>query len=292
MNLNYKIPIFVTGGTGFLGKYVLETLYQKGFENVCCLVRPTSNCLIVDSLGYRSVTGNLEDLDMLRSAMKDYGIVLNIASLGFGHAPFVVRAMEEAGVSRGVFVSTTSLFTNLNVTSKKIRIEAEETIRNSNLNYTILRPTMIYGDLQDRNISRLVRFISRYPIIPVLGSGDFLQQPVCVKDVAAAIISSAFTSTTECKSYNIPGSHSISYNQMIDVVSEQLQKKIIKIHIPMQLSRKLLRLVKKIKEVGITDEQILRLNEDKAFEYEEARADFGYEPISFEEGVKDIIKLL
>ena len=60
----------------------------------------------------------------------------------------------------------------------------------------------------------------------------------------------------------------------------------------MQFSRTLLRLVKKFKEVGITDEQILRLNEDKVFDHEEAKADFGYEPISFKEGVKNIIKLL
>lgn len=95
--------------------------------------------------------------------------LVNIASLDFGHAESIVAAAEEAGLARDVFVSTTAVTTRLPASSKVVRLAAEETVRSSELRWTILRPTMIDELPGDRNLSRLLRLLRRTPIVPLPG---------------------------------------------------------------------------------------------------------------------------
>ena len=78
------------------------------------------------------------------------------------------------------------MLTELPVASKPIRERGEQLVRDSSVQWTILRPTMIYGTPADRNIARLVRFVSRWPVVPIVAP-DALQQPVHVEDVATAV---------------------------------------------------------------------------------------------------------
>ena len=123
--------------------------------------------------------------------------LVNLASLGFGHAPGIVGAAVRAGLDRAVFVSTTAVTTTLPARSKAVRLAAEDEIRGSGLSWTILRPTMIYGAAGDRNLSRLLALLARLrraPLptacrcLPVPGGGRQLQQPVHVADLAGAVL--------------------------------------------------------------------------------------------------------
>jgi nucleoside-diphosphate-sugar epimerase len=124
----------------------------------------------------------------LTSALRGVDALVNIASLGFGHAESILRSAKEAGVKRGIFISTTAIFTQLNAGSKSMRLAAEEAIQASGLDYTILRPTMIYGSPRDRNMWRLIRLLRVTPIMPIFGDGESLQQPIFVDDVAQAVL--------------------------------------------------------------------------------------------------------
>ena len=130
---------------------------------------------------------------------------MTVASLGFGQAPGIVGAACEARVRRAVFLSSTSIYTTLNPHSKGVRIAAEERIKQSGLPFTILRPTMIYGSSRDRNMSRLIRLIQRWRVVPVVGPGTFLQQPVYVGDVAEAVVLSLSSDRAVGGCYNIAG---------------------------------------------------------------------------------------
>jgi nucleoside-diphosphate-sugar epimerase len=159
--------ILLTGATGFLGGFVLKELVEKGYE-VTCLVRKTSNIDMMKKLNINYVYGELDDYKSICEALKGKEALINIASLGFGHAPNIVNACEEMNVKRAIFISTTGIFTKLNPDSKAIRLEAERLIKESSLDFTIIRPTMIYGTPKDRNMWRLVRYLRRLSIIPVL----------------------------------------------------------------------------------------------------------------------------
>jgi nucleoside-diphosphate-sugar epimerase len=219
--------------------------------------------------------------------MRGTDALVNIASLGFGHADSIVRAAREAGIQRAVFVSTTAIFTQLNARSKQVRLAAEHAIEASGLKYTVLRPTMIYGSPRDRNMWRLIRFMRYLSVVPVFGDGNSLQQPIYVGDVAQAIVSCLCNEQTVGKSYNIAGNSPLTYNQVIDTIARQMQKRVWKIHIPSAPIVNLLKFSEQLHlPFPIKAEQVLRLNENKAFPYEEARRDFGFAPSLFEEGIK------
>ena len=282
------MKVFVTGATGFTGSRVVPLLLQSGYQ-VRCLYRLASDrsLLLRDQPEIEWTPGDLSDTSALTSSMQGTDALINIASLGFGHAESILSAAMKAGIERAIFISTTAIFTQLNAKSKTVRVAAELAIENSGLKYTILRPTMIYGSPRDRNMWRLIRFMYYSPIVPVFGDGNSLQQPVYVEDVARAIVNSLLRDKTICKNYNIAGKDPLTYNEVIDTIAKQMNKRIGKIHMPLRPVVSLLKLFERIRiPFPFKAEQVLRLNEDKAFSYAEAQSDFGYNPLSFADGIK------
>lgn len=279
------MKLLVTGATGFTGSYTIPCLLGAG-HTLRCLYRPSSDRSVLHDQPVEWIPGDLSDEESLMSAMQDCQGLINIASLGFGHGETILRAATAVGIKRAIFISTTAIFTSLSAASKVVRLQAEESIRNSLLQYTILRPTMIYGSRRDRNISRLIKLIQRSPIIPVAGNGTFKQQPVYVGDVAAAICAVVGNSTTYYQSYNIAGRDAIAYNQMVDTIAALSKKRVIKIHLPAgSLVQTLSWLEKMGIRLPIKAEQVLRLNEDKIFDNAPASTAFGFDPRSFSEGI-------
>jgi uncharacterized protein YbjT (DUF2867 family) len=280
------MKIFVTGATGFTGSHVVPLLLRDGYE-VRCLYRGTSDRSLLSSPEIEWVFGDVSETESLSAAMQGSEALVNIASLGFGHADSIIRAAQNAGIQRAIFISTTAIFTQLNASSKRVRLAAEQAIETSGLQYTILRPTMIYGSPRDRNMWRLIRFMRYSPIVPVFGDGKYLQQPVHVDDVAAAILGCLKSDRTVGKSYNIAGKYPQTYNEVVDTIARQLKKRVWKMHIPAKPVVSLLGFFERLHiPFPIKSEQVLRLNENKDFSYAEAQRDFGFSPLAFEEGIR------
>jgi nucleoside-diphosphate-sugar epimerase len=235
---------------------------------------------------------DLTESHQLAEQLRGCRALLNVASIGFGAAPAILQACHSARVRRAVFLSTTAIFTQLNAGSKTIRQEAEAAILASSLDATILRPTMIYGTPGDRNMIRLVQWINRWPVLPVFGNGRSLQQPVHVTDVAWAVVQALESPGTINRQFNISGAEPIAYNDVVRLTGQALGRRIRCLHLPAQPVLSLLDLTERL---GITSpikaEQILRLNEDKAFSHSEAAQAFGYSPIPFEEGISREVAL-
>jgi uncharacterized protein YbjT (DUF2867 family) len=278
--------VLVTGATGFTGSYVVPLLLERDYQ-VRCLVRRTSPTSVLPAKGVELVHGELEDRSSLDQALRGVDALVNIASLGFGHAPNIAAAAVASGIQRSIFISTTAVLTTLKAASKAVRLSAEKTIRESGLNFTILRPTMIYGSSRDRNLCRLIRYLSRWPAIPIFGDGEYLQQPVYVGDVAAAVIQSLETQTTVGQTYNISGAEPLTYNQMIDIVCSLLGRNVRKIHLPARPVVSGLAFLEGLRiRLPVKAEQIQRLNEHKAFDHQAAARDFGYRPSSLINGLR------
>ena len=278
--------VLVTGACGFTGSYVVpELILQR--HNVSCFVRQSTDRRVLKNENVQWHVGDLADVDTLSKALNGMDALVNIASIGFGHAPKIVEAAQKANIKRAVFISTTAIFTTLNAPSKKVRLEAEETIRNSHLDYTILRPTMIYGSSRDRNMIRLIKYLEKWPVMVVIGNGKCLQQPVYVKDLATAVANVLDSPCTARKCYNVPGKKPVSFDYVIRTIAALLEKNIKIFHVPYA---PIVRIMQFVEHFGITgpikSEQILRLNEDKAFDPKSAISDFGYSPVAFEEGIR------
>ncbi len=276
----------VTGGSGFLGHEVLFHLVSGGHE-VTALARSRAAELTVEALGATSIPGDLDDPDSVDRAFATSGadVLVNLASLGFGHAPTIVAAAEEAGIRRAVFVSTTAIFTNLRASSKTIRTAAERSITASSLDWTILRPTMIYGAPGDRNMWRLLKLLRRTPVVALPGPGK-LHQPVHVADLAQAVVSAAAHPEAIGKAYDVAGPCASTLRELVRDASTALNRRTRAIPVPANPIIFGLALLERLgKDMPISAEQVARLTEDKAFDISEARADLGYNPRSFCEGI-------
>jgi len=288
---NKSTNIIVTGANGFTGRFVCKELLKRKIK-FSVVLRPGKSYPWIQRLKINTFYADVNNTSSLSEVFKGFNCLINIVSLGFGSAEKIVESCENAGIKRGIFVSSTSIFTTLNPRSKKIRIMAETIIKESNLVWTIIRPTMIYGTPKDRNIIKLIKWIKSLPILPIFGNGQSLQQPIHVKDVANALLDVIFNEKTFYKSYNISGKNFLTYNEVIDIICFKINKKVIKLFLPYKICAKILQKIERLNiKLPIKSEQILRLNEDKSFSHINAFNDFGFNPIPFEEGIVEEIKL-
>ncbi|MFM7313899.1 MAG: NAD-dependent epimerase/dehydratase family protein, partial [Cyanobium sp.] len=188
--------------------------------------------------------------------------------------------------------STTAIFTQLNARSRAIRQAAEAAITASGLQATILRPTMIYGTPGDRNMIRLVRWLDRWPLLPVVGPGRALQQPVHVRDVAWAVVQALDTPASIGRQLNLSGAAPLTYNEVVRLTALALGRRVQRLHLPVGPVRAALRLAERLAvRLPIKAEQILRLNEDKVFSHAEAADVLGFAPIDFAAGIQREVAL-
>jgi nucleoside-diphosphate-sugar epimerase len=285
--------ILLTGATGFTGRHVVPLLLER-YGEVTCLVRRASVRTGISLPGVRFVEGDIDDSVSLAAALEGMEALVNIAYLvgrsecGARRAEGVVRAARTAGVRRAVFLSSTSIFTTLDAPAKSAKLAAEAAVAASGLDYTILRPTMIYGTRGDRNLFRMIRFLRRSPLILVPGDGRSRQQPIHVEDLARAIVDCLEVEATYRKAYNLSGAEAVTFNELIDQTCEALGVRRMKVHVPLGPALFASRLLGRVRaKPWIKEEQLLRLNEDKSFEHGEARRDFGFSPRTFAEGIRE-----
>ncbi len=288
------MKVHVTGGSGFLGGSVIPSLIGAGHEPRA-LARTAASAERIAALGATAIPGDLDDpasLDAAFAASKAEALV-NLASLGFGHAPTIVAAAEEAGMKRALFVSTTSIFTRLPTASKPVRVAAEETIRASALDWTIIRPTMIYGTPADRNMARLLHAVRRLPVLPLPGGGRRLHQPVHVDDLAAAVVNALDRPAAIHRAYDLAGPEPLTLRTVIEEAGAAVDRYPKLVPVPLTPVVGLVRLYEAVApSPRLKSEQVTRLAEDKAVDIGPARADLDFEPRSFNEGIRAEAALL
>ena len=289
--------VLVTGGSGFLGRRVIPSLVDRGY-GVTALARSEQAATVVRELGAEPIEGDLGVPESIRAAFSSFAAggnstLLNLASLGSGHAASTVAAAEGAGLARAVFVSTTAIFTNLNVTSKTVRLAAEEAVQQSALDWTIVRPTMIYGAPDDRNMARLLRVLHRWPALPMPGGGRRLQQPIHVEDLAAFLVSVLDYPGAVRMAYDVAGPEALTLRQMIEEAGAAVGKRVYMLPMPLNLTVKLAKLGERIGVRALpTAEQFERLAEDKRYDITAAKRDLAFDPRPFREGIAKEAALL
>jgi uncharacterized protein YbjT (DUF2867 family) len=286
--------LLVVGGSGFLGGYVLREAVRRGHQTLA-LARSPEAARVVAALGARPLGGDLDDARQLDEAFAAARCeaLLCLASLGHGHGPSIVAAAEDAGVPRAVFVSTTAVTTTLHPPTKQVRLRAEEQIRHSGLDWTILRPTMIYGAAGDRNLSRLLLLLRRAAALPVPATGGCLHQPVHVGDVADAVLAAIQRPAAIGSLYNVAGPEPVPFVELLRTCVRAVGSRTRLVPVPLAPLVTLARAYERLsRHPRIRAEQLLRLAEDKAFPIDAAIRDLGYAPRPFATGIGDEARLL
>ena len=198
--------------------------------------------------------------------------------------------LESAGARRLVALSSTSRFTNRGSAAAAERTVAERLAaaedavldwsRAHGIAATILRPTMIYDGMHDRNVARIAECIRRFGFYPVAGKAEGLRQPVHADDVAAAC-QAALARDGLRETYEISGGETLPYREMVERIFAWLGRPPRLARIPLPLVRASLPLAGVLPGLAPLTSMAARMNEDLVFDHAAAARDFGFQPRAF-----------
>ena len=277
------MKVLLTGATGLLGGALLDLLLAEGHEPRCLVREGSPNASRLDPSRVEVVRGDAAEARDLRRALAGADALAHVA--GIEHAPSVVEAALGAKVGRLVVVGSTSAHSAFEFRSGP-KLSMEGVVKGSGLDWTIVRPTMIYGSERDKNVHRLLRFLDRSPVFPIFGPGTNLWQPVYHEDCARGVLEALERPQAVGRSYDLPGAEPLPYGTLVQTAARALGKETRLVRLPLEPIRRALVLAEALRlPLPIKSEQVLRLREDKAYPYDEARRDLDYAPRSFGQGV-------
>jgi hypothetical protein len=279
--------LFITGAAGNTGRAFLDTLFSPGRAgdlDVICLVRPGDPLGDLSRWPVRAVEGDARDASSVAAAWDGDRTIVDISSIHHS-GPILEGCPGAKGI---VAVSSTGLFSRFREEASRIG-ESEGRIMSSGLPWTILRPTMIYGTPYDRNMSKLIRYISRSRAVPLPGGGRSLFQPVSAFDLASCLLASLERPEAAGRSYEISGGSVHSLREIVEMIACILGRRVLAVPVPLRAAAAALRL---IPSSHVRPVQVLRLLEDKVFDHSAAAADLGFTPVSLEEGLRRQIGLM
>jgi NADH dehydrogenase len=229
--------ILVTGGTGFIGSRVILRLVQSQFP-LKVLLRPQKVITkLPHDLALEVVVSSLKDQRSLRAVLSGVKTVLHFASAENEkpHPNFedvdvigtetLIKASIDAGVEKILFLSRISADNNSIYPILKAKALAEYAIKNSGLNYMILRLTDVFGE-NDHFTNQLANYIKAAPgIVPLPEGGKMVLQPLWIED----LISSIFLILEDdlfCRSiYTIGGGEFLEFRSIIKLIMKKIEKR-------------------------------------------------------------------
>lgn len=224
--------ILVTGGTGFVGRRLIPRLVDLGYQ-LRTLIRPSAKSPnLPRGIGVDVTVSSLSDPRGLRAAMVGIDTIFHLAS-GEWYGPRaslmevdiqgtrnVVEAASEAGVRRIFYISHLGADRASAYPVLKTKAIAEEYIRRSGLEYTILRTAILFGK-DDQFTTGLVRLLSASPrFFLTPGDGKVQLQPLWVDDLVTCLAWSLEDSETHNRILEIGGPEYHSLNQIIEMVMQ------------------------------------------------------------------------
>jgi nucleoside-diphosphate-sugar epimerase len=274
-------PVVVLGASGMVGRFLVDRLVGAGVDTIAI-----SRSAQAPRPHVKWITADFTSLKL--SADAPVRVAFNAGPIW--ELPAALPALRQAGMRRLVAISSTSRFTKTNSPIKSERevvgwlIEGETTTQayceEHGIAWTILRPTVIYAEGQDRSITRLANLIRRFRMLPVAGDALGRRQPVHADDLAAGAIAAAASAAAENRSYNLPGGETLSYRAMCERIFEGLGYRPRIISVPPPIWRLGLSGASLLMP-GITSAMGSRMSEDLTFDPSEAERDFGWNPRRF-----------
>jgi len=224
--------VLVTGGTGFLGRTVIRKLSQSDYQ-VRTLMRPSRRSpelpagipveaaisSLVDKRGVRAAMVGVKSVVHLAGAERG-GLAAGLQAVDVEGTRVLVEAARQAGVSRIVFVSHLGAEPSSAFPALRAKALAEDAIRKSDLPYTIIRSSLMYGE-GDRFTTSLAMLLGISPgIFPIPGDGKTAIQPVWVDDLATCVAWSLEEESMVGQTYDVGGPEFLTLRQVVEMVMQ------------------------------------------------------------------------
>ena len=272
--------VLVLGATSLIGGYLERALAEAGVAYTQVSRRPPP-------LDLCWLQADLNDPD-LADKLPPTSQVYSLSPIWL--LPDALPALRAAGMKRLVAFSSTSVFTKAASPEASERVianrlaEAEAAViafcGANGVAWTILRPTLIYDEGRDGNVSRLAALIRRFGVLPVSGRGDGLRQPVHARDLALGALAAAAAKPAWNRAYDLPGGETLTYREMAGRVFDSLNKPRFIVSLPPWLWRLAFAVAQPLLP-GATAAMGHRMETDLTFDGGPAARDFGWAPRPF-----------
>jgi uncharacterized protein YbjT (DUF2867 family) len=288
--------VFLTGGAGFVGRNIIDSLGERPMR---VLVRDGRDTSSLTAPNIEIAEGDVTKPETLRGVMDDCEAIIHLVAIisEEGDATFdtvirqgtvnVVREARREGISRLVHMSALGTRNDPRFGYYEAKWQAEQAIEQSGIPWTVFRPSLIFGP-GDEFITTLAGLVNASPVIPVVGTGTSAFQPVSVRDVAAACVRALADPSTAWQIYELGGGKTYTYEEMVDVIAGQLGRTKPKIHVPVGLMKLIVRLSRPLPSAlrpPVTSEQLKMLAIDNTTDRSATAKLIGHDPLSLEDGI-------
>jgi nucleoside-diphosphate-sugar epimerase len=286
--------ILVTGAAGFVGTCLVNVLLREGYD-VHAFVHQKQALGFSQSDKLRVFYGDVRDVGSILQALDEVDAVVHLAAaksderwsyqVNVGGTQNLVAACKSRSVRRVIELTTQASPEGVYGRTKR---QATQVLRTCDLDVTILAANLIYGDDQDGAFGRVIHYVKLLPVVPITGPGKTRLWPIHVDDVCRAMVACLRLDRTIGETYVLAGRNGVTLDEFVDLASERLGVRRLKLHIPLSLSLLAARIMVAVfPRPPISVSNVLGVNQETEVEHDiEAMVDeLGVEPILLDEGL-------
>jgi uncharacterized protein YbjT (DUF2867 family) len=264
------VTVLVTGGTGFVGPYVVHELRSRDVP-VRALVRDASRGTRLANWGAELAVGDVTDPASLRIACDGIDAVVHLVAIIKGRPQDFERVMaggtrnlvaaaQSAGVRRFVLASALGLDerTKDAVPYFAAKWEMESSVREAGLEYVILRPSFVFG--RDGGVlPTFVRLARFSPVTPIIGPGTQRLQPIWVEDLAQYYARALTDPTAANRTFELGGPDAVTWNEFWQRLKRVLGVRRPSVHVPFGAMRAQATVTERLPGAPVTRDQLTML---------------------------------
>lgn len=248
--------IVLPGGAGLVGFNLITQMKQKGFNNITVIDKHHANVKILKRVfpDVKVIEEDLAEKGIWQDELCDADAVVMLqAQIGAKYEePFVrnnvtstknildvIKNCENSPYL--IHISSSVLESVANDFYTNTKKEQEQLVLDSGLEYSVLRPTLMFGWFDRKHLGWLARFMCKIPVFPIPGHGRYMRQPLYVKDFCNIIVASLDLHPIG-KIYNISGRERVNYIDIIKKIKKSIKSHTLVMNIPYPLFHLLLRI--------------------------------------------------
>jgi nucleoside-diphosphate-sugar epimerase len=283
--------ILVTGFQGKLGNRIFSSDINTRFKYIFLSrigysdhSKSSDSYVVADLSNERSIDEDLwganEILHMAGATHERRSV--NYYKTNYLATKALVEKAEKRGIERFIYLSSQAIGKKGGAYSHSKDL-TEKCLRSSSINWTIIRPSEVYGEGMNDSISSLCNLLSKSWLVPVIGDGKYEVNPIHVDDFVEFILRLLKCNTDKSygKTYVLAGPHPMSFKVFCRNFASTSGKKPLMVHLPVTLCKLILYVFSFLKITKMVPDQIDRLLLEKDNDIGRAILDYEFKPREF-----------